>query len=340
MLNESETNRVALRDCVVGQEYVNISGMRIRILDKEETRARISVIALMDSKQKKLVRVVLKDEMFLDYENDNYIRTAEGINVEASKCVVGQEYVDDLNARVKILKKDKRKARVLDLENNEERDLEFKETYFVYDLTKRVAPQKQMEDDEFENELKILKERVKDLEEKNKALNAALEGYTQEKSSVISEDRKDIEYDEEVPAVETTISRDEDLHSEIASDVVDTEADIEPSQESVPMEVKSSRVGKSRKAGKESKAKVDKQGTSEEDSAETKVESKKEFVLALLRSGVQTRSSLANAIVEAGLSKHGDLEKLKGYISVILHDLEKKDGITITRPGSGQYLVK
>ena len=69
-------------------------------------------------------------------------------------------------------------------------------------------------------------------------------------------------------------------------------------------------------------------------------ESNKQFILDLLRKGVQTRESMALALIKAGLTKHTDPEKIKGYISVVLSGLETKDKIKIAKLGLGQYTVK
>ena len=70
-----------------------------------------------------------------------------------------------------------------------------------------------------------------------------------------------------------------------------------------------------------------------------RLDSKKQFVLDLLRQGDQTRESLAKAFIAAKLSKHTDVGKVKGYVSVMIHDLETKGGIEIQRIGSGKYQV-
>jgi len=69
----------------------------------------------------------------------------------------------------------------------------------------------------------------------------------------------------------------------------------------------------------------------------TPKETKKAFVLSLLKEGTQTRESLANAIIEKGLSKHNDVTKEKSYASVILHNL-KKDGIVFSHE-RGKYTL-
>lgn len=69
-------------------------------------------------------------------------------------------------------------------------------------------------------------------------------------------------------------------------------------------------------------------------------DSNKAFILSLLRKGVQTRESMAKALIAAGLSKHSDVEKIKAYISVVLSNLETRDGIEVIKPGLGQYMVK
>ena len=51
----------------------------------------------------------------------------------------------------------------------------------------------------------------------------------------------------------------------------------------------------------------------------TRKETKKALILEMLKQGPQTRESLANAIIEKGLSKHNDETKEKSYASVILH---------------------
>lgn len=60
----------------------------------------------------------------------------------------------------------------------------------------------------------------------------------------------------------------------------------------------------------------------------TRKETKKALILEMLKQGPQTRESLANAIIEKGLSKHNDETKEKSYASVILHTL-KKDGAAV-----------
>lgn len=309
-----ETNKVPLRNCVVGQEYITFTGKRIRIMSKEEERAKIYVLPT-------------SQEQYINYEQNMIIRTNEGQNILVKNCVVGQEYLDDYGAKVKIVKKDKQSVRVADLDNGEERDLAFTYTYCVSDL---IRPHSEQTDDsnmneEYENELNILKDRIKELEGKNKKLTALLEEYKQEEKENAIPVREDIEYEEEEsiekPEIcEQEISVDENAVEE-KDDVVDK-----------PIEKVTKRRGRKPKA----KEVVEKK----QKAASNKVESKKQFIVRMLKKGVQTRESLAEALIKAGMVSQGNAEKLKGYISVIIYDIEKKDGMTIKRPSSGKYLIE
>ena len=66
-------------------------------------------------------------------------------------------------------------------------------------------------------------------------------------------------------------------------------------------------------------------------------ETKKALILDMLKQGPQTRETLANAIIEKGLSKHNDTNKEKSYASVILHTL-KKDGSAVVVE-RGKYVL-
>ncbi|MFA5132730.1 MAG: hypothetical protein WC444_05415 [Candidatus Paceibacterota bacterium] len=68
--------------------------------------------------------------------------------------------------------------------------------------------------------------------------------------------------------------------------------------------------------------------------------SARQLVKEKLLEGPQTRDSLAKAIVDNGLSKNTDTKKVKCYVSVILANLKKKDGLNIVSDKPGSYHIE
>lgn len=60
-------------------------------------------------------------------------------------------------------------------------------------------------------------------------------------------------------------------------------------------------------------------------------------IVELLKAGPQTRDFLARALVNKGLSKSNDVEKAKGYVSVLISNLKKTASFQITSPKRGTY---
>jgi len=65
----------------------------------------------------------------------------------------------------------------------------------------------------------------------------------------------------------------------------------------------------------------------------------KQLVVNLLMKGPQTRESLAQAVVDAKLSKNDSVQKVKSYISIILHGLKKVNKNFVSL-GIGRYEIK
>ena len=72
-------------------------------------------------------------------------------------------------------------------------------------------------------------------------------------------------------------------------------------------------------------------------SSNTESLSAKQLIANLLREGEQTRDSLAQAIIDHGLSKHDSIPKVKKYVSVALSLLKKRDGLNIESVEPGRY---
>jgi hypothetical protein len=60
-------------------------------------------------------------------------------------------------------------------------------------------------------------------------------------------------------------------------------------------------------------------------------------IVELLKMGPQTRDLLARALVNKGLTKSNDVEKAKGYVSVLISNLKKSANMNITSPKRGVY---
>jgi len=60
-------------------------------------------------------------------------------------------------------------------------------------------------------------------------------------------------------------------------------------------------------------------------------------IVELLKHGPQTRELLARALVSKGLSKSNDVEKAKGYVSVLISNLKKDETLKIESPKRGVY---
>lgn len=118
-----------------------------------------------------------------------------------------------------------------------------------------------------------------------------------------------------------------------AEPVVDVEALVEKLIEEKIVDPPKKKRGRKPKADKKPNLKGEKK------MPKTRKETKKALILDLLKQGPQTRDSLANAIIEKGLSKHNDLTKEKSYASVILHNL-KKEGAPVTRIERGKYILE
>jgi hypothetical protein len=64
------------------------------------------------------------------------------------------------------------------------------------------------------------------------------------------------------------------------------------------------------------------------------------LVLGLLKHGPQSRESLAKALIETKHSKSDDIEKAKGYASVLVSDIKKAKLAKIKSTGRGSYLLE
>jgi hypothetical protein len=154
--------------------------------------------------------------------------------------------------------------------------------------------------------------------------------------------------DEVVPYTDTEDSKEDDNFNDPVEEVKVVEEVTAVSVEEVKavedaveeeMQVEKPKKKRGRKPGtKNSKEPQPNKG--EKKMAKTKTarkETKKALILEMLQQGPQTRESLANAIIEKGLSKHNDLIKEKSYASVILHTL-KKDGTAVCEE-RGKYVL-
>lgn len=68
--------------------------------------------------------------------------------------------------------------------------------------------------------------------------------------------------------------------------------------------------------------------------------SAKQVVVDLLKSGEQTKDTLASAIMKQFPDRSDSLDKVKNYVGVILSNLRNHDGLSIVSPTKGTYLVK
>jgi hypothetical protein len=66
----------------------------------------------------------------------------------------------------------------------------------------------------------------------------------------------------------------------------------------------------------------------------------KQLVLSLLRKGPHTRDDLAKAVIAKGLTENTEIKKVKHYISVMLSNIKRKDGIKIITLEPGKYAIE
>lgn len=62
-------------------------------------------------------------------------------------------------------------------------------------------------------------------------------------------------------------------------------------------------------------------------------------IVEMLKRGPQTREFLARALVNKGLTKSSDVEKAKGYVSVLISNLKHASNMPITSPKRGVYEI-
>lgn len=94
-------------------------------------------------------------------------------------------------------------------------------------------------------------------------------------------------------------------------------------------EIKKIKENKSKKLSNKSKSSFDDKLTA------------KKLVWDLLKKEEQTRSSLAQALIDHKLTKHTTAKKAKAYVSVILSNLKKKHDVKIENVEPGRYrLIK
>ena len=343
MYETRESNLIKLSDCVVGRQYMTLLAKTIKILSKDQTSARVLIL-------------IANRERLVEFSIDNYVQdiTDELKTVKVSDCIVGDEYIDESGTHVKILRKDKQKVRVANINHGGEYDLSFKIDYFVRELQNNTSTV----EDEFDIvlrdkdlEIAALKERIIVLEDQfSKAIaHEERPSKSQQRRLKHQVGRGDIEYLEDASSIEEIVD-DATPTEEAVADVpvslgdsahaFDQEAvDLIEEPKEKPVKVRAARGSKSSKVKKAKKEKIVTSPKAAEPLLRVKGGSKKQFIVTQLKKAVQTRDSLAQALIDAGLSKHSDIEKVKGYISVIIHELEKKDGLPIIRLGSGQYKV-
>jgi hypothetical protein len=66
----------------------------------------------------------------------------------------------------------------------------------------------------------------------------------------------------------------------------------------------------------------------------------KQLVFELLSRGAYSRDKLAAKIIKAGLTGNKDEEKVKNYVSVMLSQMKKKDGIPLVKTPDGKFRIK
>ena len=66
----------------------------------------------------------------------------------------------------------------------------------------------------------------------------------------------------------------------------------------------------------------------------------KQLVWDMLKKGVCTRTDLAKAAIAKGLTEETDVNKTKRYISVVLHQLQKKEGVDLVTLKPGTYKIE
>jgi len=90
---------------------------------------------------------------------------------------------------------------------------------------------------------------------------------------------------------------------------------------------------------KKKEAKIKKDVVAKPDTTPKQGMTTKQLVTNMLMQGQQTRESLAQAIVDAKLSKNNSVKKVKSYVSIILHEL-KKTNKNFVSLGPGRYEIK
>jgi hypothetical protein len=336
---------IKLSDCVVGQRYMTIPGKTIQILSKTAASARVLV-------------PITNQETSVEFAIDNYAQDAQDESevILMSDCVVGKEYVDECAVRIKVLRKDKQKLRVRNLATGEEQDLNFKKDYYVRNLPGTLSGTLDnvddvacIDDSETEEvkakdiEIAALKERIILLEQQLAVQEQVAQNElskSQQRRCAIQEDRDDIEYVEgETPVTKASVMS--ELVPVGSTVSITTDSVRDANRETADMSVvpkarkRRARAVKDKVAIKAKRVSVAKPRKN----IEVQGDSKKKFILKLLREDVQTRESLARALISAGLSKYSDVARVKGHVSVLLYELEKRDGVTVQRQGCGQYRV-
>ena len=66
----------------------------------------------------------------------------------------------------------------------------------------------------------------------------------------------------------------------------------------------------------------------------------KQLVWDMLKKGVCTRTDLAKAAIAKGMTENSDIKKVKCYISVVLHQLQKKEGVNLVTLKPGTYKIE
>lgn len=341
----SAQNLIKLRDCVVGKQYMTIPGKTIQILSKNTTGAEVLVS-------------ITEQETFVEFAVDNYAQDAmdESKVILMSECVVGNEYVDECAVHIKVLRKDKQKLRIRNLATGEEQDLNFKKDYYVRNLPSTLSGTVDniedvacVDDSETEEvkakdvEIAALKERIIFLEQQLAAQGEVAKNElskSQQRRRAIQEDREDIAYvGGEAPVVEASVMREIVTTDSTVSTTVDSVQEVNCAVVAMcPVPEKKKRRARTLKDTTPIKTKKASRGRPRKN-IQVPGDSKKTYILKLLREDVQTRESLAKALISSGLSKSDDMAKVKGHVSMLLYELEKRDGVNVQRQGCGQYRV-
>jgi hypothetical protein len=156
---------------------------------------------------------------------------------------------------------------------------------------------------------------------------------------IVSKDKNSVRVHVVYAGKETTVSKDYEVYEyneelmgscKSSLEVQGNTSFVETPPVDMQTEIDRSKENKAKKAAKKKQS-----------GSEDKPLTAKKLVWDLLKEGEQTRSSLAQALIDNKLTKHTTVKKTKAYVSVILSNLKKKNGVKIESVEPGRYrLVK